>query len=186
MDLTNKKELIWGRVSNLGPLSIVLPPSSDDHQVALALISELQTEMQQAHFVAVAIPCDHFTTILDFWKALTTSVWEALCPAMQPEVRDVMEPKYQRIAKRQRTIDLFNGLLHFLKHVREKQGLKVVLILEKFAALVDLQDESDAMKIRHLTDELALLTLSEKPLVELADKYKSEYFCNQFMTVQAT
>ena len=90
------------------------------------------------------------------------------------------------MAQSQRTIDLFNGLLHFLKHVREKQGLKVVLILEKFAALVELQDESDAMKIRQLTDMMALLTLSEKPLVELADKYKNEYFCNQFVALQAS
>ncbi|MBR4532962.1 MAG: hypothetical protein IKO85_00230 [Bacteroidaceae bacterium] len=186
MDLANKKNIIWARIRTLGPQSIVLPPSTDDHQVALALISELETEMQEEHFVAVTIPCEKYTTILDFWKALTMEVWKALCPVMQPQLRSTMENKVLRMAQSQRTIDLFNGLLHFLKHVREKQGLKVVLILEKFAALVELQDESDAMKIRQLTDVMALLTLSEKPLVELADKYKNEYFCNQFVALQAS
>lgn len=177
MDIATNREIIWERIKAGGPTSIVVSNKEEFVSAVPSLLDEFKKELLSNHIIPLRVDCEIITNPIDFFKKVFFSIWDLLTPE-DKEWANMFKEDIE-LTEETSTIDAI--LENFLPMVKNDMHLDVLLILENFDTPVAYFEEPDLMKIRGMSSNINMLTITLKSLETLAkESEKDDYFCNQF------
>lgn len=165
------------------PSSIVVEdPETSLLVVIEQLLSEYGGYLKEAGFVPVIFDCTQYEDSLSMWAGMADSVRKGVGTVFQDTVASMR--KWERLEKsRNNTESIKMNLVSALSYFQKQSKMCILFIMVGFEAAIDKMDDYDILKVRSLTNEMAILTVSRTALEDLGEaKYNNSYFSNQFLS----
>ena len=177
MDIAANREMIWKRIEDGGPTSVVVSSGDEMSFATTQLLKKKKKELSSNQVIPVRIICKQNDDPVEFFKSIFYTIWKLMPPQFEGHAQIFKD----LIDMAQETSSIDSILEKYLPLVKKQMNLNILLVLENFDVFVSHQDESDLMKVRGMAAHVNILTISRKMLKTLAsENNQEEYFCNQF------
>lgn len=172
---------ILSRIRDKAPCSVIIKDKAlSDGIFVDGFLSTEGSVLEQSKILPVRVDCAEGEDSLAIWKSIASAVQEQMPKVF--EGSELTEEYFAIIADTDDTDDVQSYLIDILGELSAEKGWTVLLVLERFDHVIDVMPEYDAMKIREMTETLAVMTVTRTSLEELCEQqYDNVYFANQFV-----
>jgi hypothetical protein len=172
---------ILSRVKSKAPSSVVIENSTiSDKSFTDGFLSVQGELLKQASILPVRVDCGLYLESLSIWKGIAKAIETAMPIVFDGD--DLTDDYFTIISDTDDTDDVQSYLIDIIDDIYENVGWRMMLILEHFDAAIKAMPEYDIMKIREMTETLAIVTITRISLEDLCEqRYQSIYFANQFL-----
>lgn len=172
---------ILSRIRDKAPCSIIIKDKLlSDSSFVDGFLSAVGSILVQSKILPVRVNCAEDEDSLSIWKSIASAVQEQMAKVFDGS--ELTEEYFSIISDTDDTDDVQSYLISILGELSVEKHWTVLLIMENFDHAIDIMPEYDAMKIREMTETLAVMTITKTSLEELCEqKYDNVYFANQFV-----
>ena len=172
---------ILSRVKSKAPCSVVIENSAiSDESFTDGFLSVQSEAITQASILPVRFDCGTEHDSLSIWKGIASAIKKAMLAIYNGD--DLTEDYFTIISDTDDTDDVQSYLIDIIDDIHENVGWRLMLILEHFDNAIETMPEYDIMKVREMTETLAIVTITRVSLEDLCEQhYQSIYFANQFL-----
>ncbi len=172
---------ILSRIRDKAPCSVIIKNKSLlDSTFVDGFLTTEGSILEQSKILPVRVDCAEGEDSLSIWKNIASTIQEQMSKVF--EGSELTEDYFSIISNTDDTDDVQSYLIDILGELSADKGWTVLLIMENFDHVIEVMPEYDAMKIREMTETLAVMTVTRTSLEELCEQqYDNVYFANQFV-----
>lgn len=181
MEKNQNNEIIITRLvkSHAPSAVIIVDKEKSADQYVDDFLSENKDVLLKASILPLRLPCVPFTDKVSFWKGIAQNIKKTI-PSDFEWSDDAMDA-WDDVESSNNTYFLKEAIVTIAIEYLEVTGWHLLLIFEDLESILEKMDKEDSLKLRSLSLNFVLMTVTHVSLKELGERlFNDIYYCNQF------